>query len=100
MTAYTSTGRPQFIRTVTSEEVAKTATITLDLSTDGDFQALTHVFLGVQMFDAGGNLIDDSAGGAPDAAGVDAVKPPHRRSLSLGAGEEGEGDRSPNQRRK
>ena len=62
MTAYTSTGRPQFIRTVTSEEVAKTATITLDLSTDGDFQALTHVFLGVQMFDAGGNLIDDSAG--------------------------------------
>ena len=29
---------------------------------DGDFSALPHVFLGVQMFDSGGALIVDSAG--------------------------------------
>ena len=62
MTNYTSTGRPQFARTVTSDEAGKTDTITLDLTADRDFGALTHVFLGVQMFDAGGAPIDDSAG--------------------------------------
>jgi len=62
MTAFTSTGRPQFIRTVESAEVVLGATVVLDLSTDGDFQALTHVFLGVQMFDVGGDQIVDSAG--------------------------------------
>ena len=62
MTDYTSTGRPQFVRTVTSDEAGKTDTITLDLTADRDFGALTHVFLGVQMFDSGGDPIDDSAG--------------------------------------
>ena len=62
MTAYASTGRPQFIRTVTSDAVGKAVTVTLDLTTDRDFGALTHVFLGVQMFDVSGDPIDDSAG--------------------------------------
>lgn len=62
MTAFTSKGRPHFFRTVTSAEVGKTDTVEIDLSNDGDFTSLTHIFLGVQMFDSGGAQIEDSAG--------------------------------------
>lgn len=62
MTEFTSTGRPNYLRRVESEEVVLGDTVVLDLSTDGDFSALTHVFLGVQMFNSGGARIVDSAG--------------------------------------
>lgn len=62
MTDFTSTGRPQFTRTVESDEVVLGATVVMTLTNDGDFSALTHVFLGVQMFDVDGVQIVDSAG--------------------------------------
>jgi hypothetical protein len=62
MTTFTSKGRPQFQMRVESAAVSKATTVELDLSTLGDFIALTHVFLGVQMFNAGGSPIVDSAG--------------------------------------
>ena len=60
MTALTETGTPTHMRQVVSDGVAKTVTVTLAPS--GDFSALSHVFIGVQMFDSGGLLIVDSAG--------------------------------------
>ena len=66
MTDYTSTGRPQFMRTVTSDATVLGDTVVIDLSTDRDFGALTHCFLGVRMFDGTDpetdTQIDDSAG--------------------------------------
>jgi hypothetical protein len=89
MTAFTPTGRPQFVRTITSDAAVLGDTITLDLSNEGDFSALTHVFLGVQMFDVSGDPIVDSAGTfaitiqtlntkqyeAPPTASIDATAP-------------------------
>jgi hypothetical protein len=65
MTDFASTGRPQFTRTVTSVATVLGDTVVMDLTNDGDFSALTHCFLGVQMFGAGGDPADpivDSAG--------------------------------------
>lgn len=60
MTVFTPSGRPNFVRTVESDKVVLGDTVVMDV--DGDFQSLPHCFLGVQMFDAGGNPITDSAG--------------------------------------
>lgn len=87
MTTVAEGGHPRFLRQAESTEVAKTVTVEVELS--GDFSALTHVFLGVQMFDVGGDLIVDSAGSfavtlqtintkyyeAPPTATIDATAP-------------------------
>lgn len=62
MTAYTATGRPDYLMKVESAEAVLGDTITLDLSALGDFTNLTHVFLGVQLLDISGDPIEDSAG--------------------------------------
>ena len=60
MTSLTESGTPSHYRKVVSAAVAKTVTVVL--SPSEDFGAMSHVFIGVQMFDSGGLLIVDSAG--------------------------------------
>lgn len=60
MTTVSEGGHPRFLRQAESAEVTLTTTVEITLS--GDFSALTHVFLGVQMFNVSGDPIIDSAG--------------------------------------
>lgn len=53
-------GGKNLLRQAVAEGATKTTTVTMELS--GDFSAHTHVFIGVQMFDSGGNPILDSTG--------------------------------------
>lgn len=60
MTAVSIGGHKNILMQAESAVAGKA--VTIEITLDGDFAAMSHVFLGVQMFDAGGNLIDDSAG--------------------------------------
>ena len=66
MTAFTPTGRPQFMQKVTSARVVLGATVELDL-TDDDFGVLSHCFLSVKMYD---NADPDVATQIVDSAGT------------------------------
>lgn len=84
-------GHPRFLRQAKSAAVGKAVTIEIEL--DGDFRALTHVFLGVKMYDNAdpdaGTQIVDSTGSfavtvqtentgkyeAPPTATIDATAP-------------------------
>jgi hypothetical protein len=72
-------GHPRFLRQAKSAAVGKAVTIEIEL--DGDFRALTHVFLGVKMYDSTGSFAvtvqTENTGKyeAPPTATIDATAP-------------------------
>jgi hypothetical protein len=61
MTTVNEGGDTRLLRQATAAGATKTTTVEMtDLS--GDFEALTHVFLGIKMFNSGGTQIVDTTG--------------------------------------
>lgn len=87
MTAVSIGGHKDVLMQATSAGVGKA--VTVEITLDGNFAAMSHVFLGVQMFDVSEDLILDSTGSfavtvqtvetksyeAPPTASIDATAP-------------------------